>query len=111
MAAPPRPHPLARPSLIDRLNSWLEAAWRQGLAQRPSLDPQALWARARHAGNEAGGRNGEDVADFRARLERLCAALQEEARLNALGLTMAHGQLVRVIRQRLRLGALWRQRP
>lgn len=34
-----------------------------------------------------------------------------EADLNPLGRTVAHGQLVRVIRQRLALGRLWRRRP
>ncbi len=114
MSALPRPHPLARAALVDRLNGWLERAWRVGLSSRPSLDPAALWASARLGGpaaGEHGGRGAEDIADFRTRLERLCTALEGEAALNPLGRTIAHGQLVRVLRQRLRLGALWQRRP
>jgi hypothetical protein len=114
MSRPPRPHPLARAPLVDRLNGWLEAAWRAGWCSRPPLDPDALWAKACRtapATGEHGGRNVEDAADFRVRLSKLCEALENEAALNPLGLTMAHGQLVRVVRQRLRLGALWQARP
>jgi len=114
MSRPPRPHPLARTALVDRLNGSLETAWRRGFCSRPPLDPEALWAkacRAAPAAGETGGRSAEDAADFRLRLDRLCAALESEAALNPLGRTMAHGQLVRVIRQRLRLGALWQARP
>ncbi|OYW45384.1 MAG: hypothetical protein B7Z08_06630 [Sphingomonadales bacterium 32-68-7] len=114
MAAPARSHALARSPWVERLCHWLESAWRAGICSRPSLDPEALWARACltvSPAGETGGRDVEDVADFRQRLERLCGALEGEAALNPLGRTMAHGQLVRVIRQRLRLGALWRKRP
>jgi hypothetical protein len=114
VSPPPRPHPLARAPLVERLNGWLEAAWRKGWARRPSLDPEVLWAKALRASpaeGEFGGRSEEDAADFRVRLERLCASLQDEAALNALGLTIAHGQLTRVVGQRLKLGALWRRRP
>ena len=51
------------------------------------------------------------MADFRLRLEVLTESLTAEAKLNPLGLTMAHGQLVRAIRQRLELGALWQIEP
>ncbi len=51
------------------------------------------------------------MADFRLRLEILAESLVVEAKLNPLGLTMAHGQLVRAIRQRLELGALWQAAP
>ena len=114
MSLPARPHPLARANLVERLNGWLESAWRAGLCSRPSLEPEALWAKARRsapAAGEQGRRSAEDVADFRQRLEHLCAALEAEAALNPLGRTIAHGQLVRVLRQRLRLGALWERRP
>jgi len=114
MSRPPRPHPLARAALVDRLNEWLETAWRRGFCSRPPLDPEALWIKACRTAppaGETGGRSAEDAADFRLRLDRLCAALVSEAALNPLGRTIAHGQLVRVIRQRLRLGALWQARP
>lgn len=111
---PPRPHPLARSLLVDRLNTLLETAWAKCWSPRPSLDPAALWRKAGAAfapGDEAGGRPTDDVADFRLRLGVLCGALEEEARLNPLGRTIAHGQLVRVLRQRLALGRLWTTRP
>jgi hypothetical protein len=89
-------------------------AWNAGIASRPPLDPDALWAKASRnalASGEHGGRKAEDVTDFRLRLDRLCEALASEAALSPLGRTIAHGQLVRVIRQRLHLGALWQARP
>lgn len=114
MSPPPRPHPTTRSPHVERFNGWLEAAWRRGLSAKPSLDPDALWGKALRdipAEGEQGPRSAADMADFRLRLEVLCEALQAEARLNAVGLTVAHGQLVRVIRQRLELGVLWRERP
>ena len=117
MPAPVRTHPLARSRLATRIDRALVSAWEQGLLSVPTLDPGELFARgAKPFGNraaqaEAGGRTGEDVADFRERVERLAAALEGEAQLNALGRAMAHGQIVRTIRNRLSLGALWLDRP
>ncbi len=111
---PPRPHPLARAPLVEQVNTWLDRAWTSGLCSPPSLDPHALWRKAAltaPAEGEDGGRTAEEVADFRLRLELLCASLEQEAALNPLGRTLAHGQLVRAIRQRLELGALWQRRP
>jgi hypothetical protein len=110
----PRPHPLARTPLVDRLNCWLSTAWRKRILPNPSLDPAELLAcggRGFIAQDEFGGRSDEDAADFRDRLAVLCAALENEACLNPLGRAMAHGQLVRVIRQRFALGRLWRHEP
>ncbi len=45
------------------------------------------------------------------RLDRLCAALEEEAALNPLGRAIAHGQIARVTRQRFALGKLWHEQP
>ncbi len=114
MSLPPRPHPLARSTRVDRVNGWLEKAWRKGLSERPSLDPEALWAKALRdapAAGEQGPRSEADMTDFRLRLGVLAETLATEAQLNPLGLTMAHGQLVRAIRQRLELGALWQLEP
>ena len=111
---PPRPHPLARAPLVDRLNRWLAFAWRKKILPYPSLDPAELLVRGSKGflpQDEVGGRSDEDAADFRERLAVICAALEDEARLNPLGRTMAHGQLVRVIRQRFALGKLWREEP
>lgn len=114
MAPPPREHPLARSPLVGRINGWLDSAWGKGTLSYPSLDPDELWRKAWRAvpkGSETGGRSAEDAAEFRERLSLLCTSLQDEADLNALGRTIAHGQLVRVLKQRLRLGALWAKRP
>lgn len=111
---PERPHPLARAPLVDRACAGLERAWDKGWLPPPSIDPDDLWQRAAKGfdpADESAGRSSEDVTDFRERLSSLCASVADEARLNALGKTMAHGQIVRVIRQRLGLGRLWRQRP
>lgn len=113
-AAKPRPHPLARAPLVCRIDRWLESAWNRGWLSRPPLDPDALMEKAAigvKPGGEEGGRCAEDVADFRLRLEKLTQSLVSEARLNSLGQAVAHGQLVRVIRQRLRLGRWWRRYP
>ena len=113
-ALPPRSHPLARAKLVERVNALLERAWASGLCSRPSLDPEALWRKAcltAPAAGENGGRTAAEIADFRLRLERLSISLESEAALNPLGRTLAHGQLVRAIRHRLRLGALWQREP
>jgi len=114
MALPPRPHPLSRSPLVERACGWLESAWAKGFATRPTIDPDQLFDKALKvapAHGEQGLRMAEDVDDFRLRLYTLCESLQEQAKLNALGLAIAHGQLVRVIRQRLELGALWEDQP
>ncbi|WP_340586849.1 sulfotransferase [Erythrobacter alti] len=100
--------------MVGRSCGWLESAWSKGVFSRPSLDPEALFDKALGdalAHGEYGLRAADEVDDFRLRLQSLCAALESEATLNSLGLTIAHGQLVRVIRQRLDLGALWSQQP
>ena len=110
----PRPHPLSRAPLVCRLNRWLGSAWDKGWLNRPPLDPEALMGKAAigvRPGGEEGGREPADVADFRLRLEKLTASIEREANLNSLGQAVAHGQLVRVIKQRLRLGRWWFRYP
>ncbi|WP_347304377.1 sulfotransferase [Croceibacterium sp. TMG7-5b_MA50] len=114
MSRRPRPHPLARGPLVGRLDRLLDRLWSTGMAHRPSLDPAVLWAkglRQAPAVGETGGRADAEVSDFRERLVRLTTALEAEADLSNLGRTIAHGQLVRVLRQRLQLGARWLERP
>ncbi len=114
---PERPHPLARAPIVDKANGWLHQAWEKGWLPSPSLDPAELWASAAKAVGEhaeeaeIAGRNPDDVADFRLRLEKLTLAIEAEADLNPLGKAMAWGQIVRVIRNRLRFGILWGDRP
>ena len=114
---PPRDHLLARAPTADRASAFLGRAWDRGWLPAPTLAPEDLWAAAskgfgsRTEEAEIGGRRPEDVADFRLRLEKLCAAVNAEADLNPLGRAMAHGQLVRVIRSRLQFGNLWTHQP
>jgi len=114
---PVRDHLLARGPIAQRANAFLGKAWERGWLPPPALDPEALWALAakpygaRAEAVEHGGRSGEDVADFRERLARMIAAVESEADLNPLGRAMAWGQLSRVVKNRLALGALWLERP
>jgi len=112
--APPRPHPLARSGAAEWANRTLAAMWRCRLTEQPPLEPAFLWAKG-SAGfsreDEHSIRSAEDVADFRERLAVLCRSLNDDARLNALGHTMAYGQLTAAIRKRHALGRLWRERP
>lgn len=116
-AHPPRPHPLTRVGLIDRSNAGLRRAWDKGWLPEPTLDPDELWAAAsksfgdQAAEYERAGRDSHEVADFRDRLIRLTDSANREADLNPVGRAMAHGQLVRMLRHRLRFGKLWSERP
>lgn len=95
----------------DRLalaNGALEKAWRRGWFDRPNLEPTVLLTAARRVtGLDAFG--PED--GWRDRLDRLTTALHEEAALNAVGTTIAYGQIVAALAARLRASALWRQHP
>ena len=107
---PPRPHPFTRSKFAQRAERLIAKIWERGWDEKPLLEPDYLW-RVGSAGysreDELSLRNEEDVADFRLRLEKLCASLAD-ARLNALGHTMAYGQLKSTIRTRHALGRLWR---
>lgn len=117
MGAPLREHPLARGKLADKASDFLSRAWTKGWLPPPDLEPQALWEMAckSYASDgvlaEIGGRRPEDVAEFRERFERLCNAVIGEADLNALGKAMAHGQLIRALKNRLAFGSLWTKQP
>jgi hypothetical protein len=103
--------------LAQRASDFLGKTWERGWLPPPQIDPDELWSFAakpygpRAEAAEHGGRAPEDVADFRARLERLCAAVQTQADLNPLGQAMAWGQLSRAVKNRLAFGALWLERP
>lgn len=114
---PERSHPLARAPIVDKSNGWLKQAWSKGWLPPPSLDAEELWHSAaktfgeRAHDAEIAGRSPQDVADFRLRLEKLVDAIETEADLNPLGRAMAWGQLTRVIKNRLRYGAVWADKP
>lgn len=112
--APPRPHPLARSRLSERAGALVETLWERGVTPKPPLEPEFLWqvgSKGCDEADEQSVRLPEDVADFRDRVDRLCQSLRDEARLNALGHTMAYGQLTSAIRKRHALGRLWREQP
>lgn len=92
---------------VARANRLLVAAWNSGLACEPVIESSALLAAALR------GRDpvllGKDDA-WRERFERLVTALREEAELNPLGRTMAHRQIVLLLRARMRAVALWNGR-
>ena len=114
MGAPPRPHPLTRSRFANNVNRAITTMWAKGWTTQPALEPDALWALGAKGfshEDEVSIRAPEEVADFRERLDRLCRSLREEADLNALGHTMAYGQLKKAIHDRHALGRLWRRRP
>jgi len=101
IACPPRDRRLR---LADAA---LDAAWRRGWAERPTLDPDALVRKAE-------ARTGLRVVTgdgWRQRLGLLCQDLQDVASLTPLGRTIAHGQLVAALSNRLRAHALWARHP
>lgn len=89
-------------------NAALDRAWRRGWLERPPLEPDALLAgaRARSGLSDPGADSG-----WRARLDLLVEGLHADARLTPLGRTIAHGQLVAALANRMRLAALWRRYP
>ena len=100
--------------MAERADSLIGAIWDKGLQPQPALEPDALWAvgaKGYSETDEACGRSPEDVADFRLRLDHLCRSLRDEARLNALGHTLAYGQVTAAIRMRHALGRLWQRQP
>jgi hypothetical protein len=103
-----RPTATDRPARIDRANQWLLTAWRRGWASRPSLDPALLVRKAR---DKTGLTELGPAELWRESLDLLTASLRGQARLNPLGRVIAHGQLVSILKNRLRLHALWRRHP
>ena len=95
------------PRNVTRLSTGLRWAWRRKLLPTPLLDADALMHRATHA------ERLEDFGpgDWHAAFVRLVTALSSEAALNPVGQVFAHGQLIKILRDRLRAHALWRQHP
>ena len=113
-STPHRPHLLARSRSAVLADKAIAAIWDKGLHAQPPLEVDALWrigSRGYFEEDEAFSRSAQDVADFRERLAVLCKSLREEADLNALGHTMAYGQITTAIRVRHALGREWRHRP
>ena len=90
------------------MNNLLEMAWERGWSSRPTLDADEI-LRAGTTGLPP--LKFADYAEWTERLYSLTSALRHEARLNPLGRTIAYGQLVRMVRQRMKLELLWHQKP
>lgn len=86
----------------------LAAAWNNGWATRPTLDPDALVDKAARATGLPADR---DASGWRERLALLCSDLEHTAGLTNVGRTVAHGQLVATLSHRFRAQALWRRHP
>ena len=89
-------------------NRALARLWRSGLAPRPRIGAGELEATALRGEPASAFGPGEE---WRAPFEILLRSLREEADLNSLGLTMAHGQVVMMLRARMRAVKLWRDHP
>lgn len=90
----------------SHLSALLETSWARGWTDRPSLEGDAIVSAAiRRSGVRPLG------GPWRSRLDLLGHHLNEEARLNAFGRTLAHGQLVKIVAARARADRLHRDHP
>jgi hypothetical protein len=103
-----RPSVRIEPTRLSRINAALNHGWKRGWLSRPSLDPGVLVAKAQA---KTGLANAGADRGWRGRLDLLTHALHNEAELSPIGLTIAHGQLVAALANRLRAHDLWRRHP
>lgn len=82
----------------------LDSAWRRGVLPRPVMDADAFEAAALRGADPA--TLGPDTG-WRTPFRLLAEALRDEADLNPLGRALAHGQIVQLLRARMRAVALW----
>lgn len=96
-----------RPRLVRHANRVLPKLWDRHLLPPPDLLEETLDAQAMRATGLS------DFGDpwFRDPLRRLLPALREEARLNAMGRMIAHGSLLKVLKERLWAAALFTAHP
>lgn len=107
-AAPPPPAPPATAGRVRVANAALRFLWTNGWTATPSLEPGRLIDKAAAA---ARATPDDDRVGWTTRLALLCDDLERHARLNDLGRTIAHGQLVAALAARFRAHALWRRHP
>lgn len=104
----PQPIPDPAPSAAARIAATgLARLWRAGIMREPSLHPDTLITQAVRAERH----DDFGPGDWRAALSVLTGALDGEAALNPIGRTLAHGQIVKLLRERLRAHALWHRHP
>jgi hypothetical protein len=92
--------------LPSRISRALQASWTKGLLPEPLLHSEDLIAKA--AGEDVDA-SGEGV--WRQGFDLLTEELRDSAGLNPLGRTIAHGQLVKILRQRIAASRLWKGNP
>lgn len=96
-----------RPRLVRHANSVLPKLWAGRLLPPPDLAEETLELQA----TRATGLNDFGDPWFRGPLRVLLPALREEARLNPIGRIIAHGSLLKVLKERLWAQALFAQHP
>lgn len=96
-----------RPSLVRHANAALPKLWRARLLPPPDLAEGTLDRQATRATGLS------DFGDpwFREPLRVLLPALRDEARLNPIGRIIAHGSLLKVLKERLWAQALFAEHP
>ena len=94
--------------IVERANRALAASWRRGVLAEPPIEARAI-ERAALRGKPATAFGPGD--QWREPFERLVTAVREEADLNPLGRSIAYGQLVMLLRSRIRGHCLARKRP
>ncbi len=97
-----------RPWPIRAANALLPRAWATGALPRVDLSEATLDAQARA---QTGLSEFGDDAFSRAQLRVLLTALREEARLHPVGELIAHGSLLKVLKERLWAQALFTRHP
>jgi len=96
-----------RPRLVRHANAALPGLWRRRLLPPPDLLEETL----DRAAIRATGLTDFGDPWFRKPLRALLPALREEARLNAMGLMIAQGALLKVLKERLWAQALFGRHP
>lgn len=86
---------------VRRFSALLEGLWSRGFATRPDLSRLRGEADALGAGGTG----------WREAFDRLLDSMENEARLNPIGLTFAYVQLSAILRRRARAAELWRDHP
>lgn len=93
---------------VERANRALGALWRRAIVPEPRIDAGALERAALRGRPRAA--LGEDES-WRGPFGRLIDSLRDEAGLNPLGRATAHGQIVMLLRSRMRAARMWRAHP
>lgn len=96
-----------RPTLVRHANHVLPKLWDARLLPPPDLAEETLARQAMRATGLS------DFGDpwFRGPLRALLPALRDEARLNPIGRTIAHGSLLKILKERLWAEALFARHP